>query len=160
MAELLQLPTPGTVLIFVHLCFDEIFLQFEYSTCPILFSRLFINWVFLLIFEHYLQLQFIGIFWENQKNWKISTNVISHNLVTFKKILEISNFYGLLEYCIVASASLFRFEAHTGLFRLLMKGIFDPYVLWPFDKKLIFYLVTRISTRRFTVNATQNIYKK
>ena len=38
-------------------------------------------------------------------------------------------------YRIVASASLSRFEAHVGLFRLLMhnysymKGIFDPYVL-------------------------------
>ena len=29
----------------------------------------------------------------------------------------------------VTSASLSRFEAHVGLFRLLMKGIFDPYVL-------------------------------
>ena len=32
-------------------------------------------------------------------------------------------------YSKVASASPSRFEAHTGLFRLLMKGIFDPYVL-------------------------------
>ena len=32
-------------------------------------------------------------------------------------------------YRIVASASPSRFEAHVGLFRLLMKGIFDPYVL-------------------------------
>ena len=38
----------------------------------------------------------------------------------------------------VASSSPSRIEAHAGLFRLLMKGIFDPYVLWPFDKKLIF----------------------
>ena len=28
-------------------------------------------------------------------------------------------------------------EAHAGFFRLLMKGIFDLYVVWPFDKKLI-----------------------
>ena len=28
-------------------------------------------------------------------------------------------------------------KAHAGFFRLFMKGIFDPYVLWPFDKKLI-----------------------
>ena len=32
-------------------------------------------------------------------------------------------------YRIVASSSLSRIEAHVGLFRLLMKGIFDPYVL-------------------------------
>ena len=28
-----------------------------------------------------------------------------------------------------------RLEAHAGVFKKLMKGIFDPYVLWPFDKK-------------------------
>ena len=28
-------------------------------------------------------------------------------------------------------------EAHSGFFRLLMKRIFNPYVLWPFDKTLI-----------------------
>ena len=39
-----------------------------------------------------------------------------------------------LAYCNNTS----RLEAHAGFFRLLMKGIFDPYVLWPFDKKLIF----------------------
>ena len=30
-----------------------------------------------------------------------------------------------------------RLEAHAGFFRLLMKGIFNSYILWPFDKKLI-----------------------
>ena len=34
-----------------------------------------------------------------------------------------------LGYFIVASTSPSCFEAHAGLFRLLMKGIFDPYVL-------------------------------
>ena len=33
------------------------------------------------------------------------------------------------EYCIVASTSPSHIEAHAGLFRSLMKGIFDPYVL-------------------------------
>ena len=32
-----------------------------------------------------------------------------------------------------------------------MKGIFSPYVLWPFDKKLIFWIVTRVSARDYTV---------
>ena len=41
-------------------------------------------------------------------------------------------------YRIVASSSPSRIEAHAGLFRLLMKEIFGPYVLWPFEKKLIF----------------------
>ena len=42
------------------------------------------------------------------------------------------------DYRIVASTSPSRFEAHAGLFRLLMKVIFDAYVLWPFSKKIIF----------------------
>ena len=32
-------------------------------------------------------------------------------------------------YCKVASFNTSRLEAHAGFFRLLMKGIFDPYVL-------------------------------
>ena len=38
----------------------------------------------------------------------------------------------------VTSSNTSCLEAHAGLFRLLMKGIFDPYVLGPYDKKLIF----------------------
>ena len=41
------------------------------------------------------------------------------------------------KYRNVASSNTSLLEAHAGFFRLLMKGIFDPYVLWPFDKKLI-----------------------
>jgi hypothetical protein len=44
------------------------------------------------------------------------------------------------------------FRSTWMLFRLLMKGIFYLYVLWPFDKKLISYLVTRIRTRNYTVD--------
>ena len=40
-------------------------------------------------------------------------------------------------YCKVASSNTSHLEAHAGFFRLLKKGIFDPYVLWPFDEKLI-----------------------
>ena len=32
-----------------------------------------------------------------------------------------------------------------------MNGIFDAYELWPFDKKLIFELVTLVNTCDFTV---------
>ena len=32
-----------------------------------------------------------------------------------------------------------------------MKGIFGPYVLWPLDQKLIFWIVTRVSARDYTV---------
>ena len=37
----------------------------------------------------------------------------------------------------VASSNTSHLEAHAGSFRSLMKSIFDPYVLCPFDKKLI-----------------------
>ena len=32
-----------------------------------------------------------------------------------------------------------------------MKGIFGPYVLWPLDKKLIVWIVTRVSGRDYMV---------
>ena len=34
-----------------------------------------------------------------------------------------------VKYCKVLSFNTSHLEAHTGFFRLLMKGIFDPYVL-------------------------------
>ena len=37
----------------------------------------------------------------------------------------------------VARSNTSRLEAHAGFFRLIMKGTFDPFVLWPFDKNLI-----------------------
>ena len=37
----------------------------------------------------------------------------------------------------VAGSNMSCLEAHAGFIRLLMKGIIDPYVLWPFDKKFI-----------------------
>ena len=55
------------------------------------------------------------------------------------------------KYRKVASSNTSRLEAHAGFFRLLMKGIFDAYVLWPFGKKLIFELVMCVSTRDSTV---------
>ena len=57
----------------------------------------------------------------------------------------------LLNYRIVASRSTSRLVTCLGLFRFLMKGIFSPYVLWPLDKKLIFWIVTRVSARDYTV---------
>ena len=34
-----------------------------------------------------------------------------------------------------------------------MKGIFGPYVLWPLDKKFIFWIVTRVSARDYRTRA-------
>ena len=45
--------------------------------------------------------------------------------------------------------------SHAGFFRLLMKGIFDPYIVWPFEKKLISWLVMCFSTCDFTVFVPQ-----
>ena len=57
-----------------------------------------------------------------------------------------------LNYRIVANASPSRFEAHAGLFRLLMKGIFDAYVcIVIFWQKNTFELVTRVSNHNSTV---------
>ena len=79
-------------------------------------------------------------------------------MISYFQILHMCcNYYSLTvshlwyKYRIVASSIPSRIEAHADLFRLLMKGIFDPYVLWPFDKKSIFLLVKRVSTRDFTV---------
>ena len=56
-----------------------------------------------------------------------------------------------LVYRIVASRSTSRLVTCLSLLRFIMKGIFGPYVLWPFDKKLIFWIVTRVSARDYTV---------
>jgi hypothetical protein len=60
----------------------------------------------------------------------------------------------------IASSNTSRLEAHACFFRLLMKRIFDPYVLCPFSKKLIFYLVTRIRTRDYTVFKSKMIWSQ
>ena len=75
------------------------------------------------------------------------------NITQIKKLKNInsyiclnnSNYRWLILFCRkkwttykkVASSNSSRLGAHEGFFRLLMKGIFDPYVLGPFDKKLI-----------------------
>ena len=50
-----------------------------------------------------------------------------------QKIIMLAKF---INYLIAASSNSSRLEAHAGIYRLLMKGIFDAYVLWPFDKKI------------------------
>ena len=49
-----------------------------------------------------------------------------------------------IEYRKVVSSNTSRLEAHVCIYRLLMKGIFDAYVMWPFDKKFIFELLIHI----------------
>ena len=45
--------------------------------------------------------------------------------------------YLQLKYCKVASSNTSRLEEHDGSSRLVMKGIFDPHVVWHFGKKLV-----------------------
>ena len=55
-----------------------------------------------------------------------------------------------MKYHKIASSSTSRLEAHVGSLRLLMKGIFGPYVLYvPFDKNLIFKLVKHTRTHNY-----------
>ena len=50
----------------------------------------------------------------------------------------------VVTYSKFASSNTSCLEAHACFFRLLMKGIFDPYLLRPFGQKLISLLVTRL----------------
>ena len=51
----------------------------------------------------------------------------------------------------ILSSNTSRLEAREGIFRLLMKGIFDPCVLWPFGKKFI-HLQSIVATREHNKN--------
>ena len=80
--------------------------------------------------------------------WQRSVQTI---LCSLSKILRSYNLFNHSWYRKIASSNTSHLEAHASFFRLLMKGIFDPYVLWPFDKKLISKLVTRVRTHDYTV---------
>ena len=74
---------------------------------------------------------------------KLHLRLKHSNRVSLKKHLQKDIFYGyhpvvLCQYRKVASSNTSYLEAHAGFFRLLMKGIFDTYVLCLLDKKLIF----------------------
>ena len=81
--------------------------------------------LFKFSFWHFILVTLDFVLCVNLIIWKVCSNV--HKIFHWQR-----------QYRIVASTSPSRIEAHAGLSRLLMKGIFDPYVLWPFDKKLIF----------------------
>ena len=63
---------------------------------------------------------------DKAKEDRYSISAISfHRNYSFLKVENVKIFI----YRKVASSNMSRLEAHTGFFRLLMKGIFDPYVL-------------------------------
>ena len=80
---------------------------------------------------------------------KVFTDILTKRLT-----LSFNELHTLFGYHKVTSSNTSRLEAHAGFFRLLMKGIFDPCVLYSFDKKLVSQLVTGISTRDSTVNSS------
>ena len=61
---------------------------------------------------------------------------------------------------VVASISLSCFEAYAGLFRLIVKGIFDAYVLWAFDENFIFELVMQWELVRISENSRLYVIDK
>ena len=90
-------------------------------------TRFIISIVFSQIFVEKWILGFVGF---AIREWLFGMGTIfSKSLVTYRK---------------VANSNTSCLEAHVGFFRWLMKGISDPYVLWLFDKKLIFWLVTAL----------------
>ena len=51
-------------------------------------------------------------------------------------------FGSLGKYRKVASFNTSCLDEHAGFFKLLMKGIFDSCVLWPFNEKLVTHVCT------------------
>ena len=102
------------------------------------FSNNFHIFILFLVFEQYVCISFLV-----RTDSMILAMCQSCRL--FKCIMQFA-------YCKVASSSPSCFEAHAGLFRLLMKGGFYAYVLWPVGKKFIFELVTSIRTQNSMVN--------
>lgn len=54
----------------------------------------------------------------------------------------------------VTCSNISHLEANVGIHRLLIKGMLDAYVLWPFEKKFIFELVKHDNTLDYTVMET------
>ena len=62
--------------------------------------------------------------------------------------MSIRNETIIINYRKVTNSNTSRLEAHAGFFRLVMTDlIFDPYVLWPFDIKVI----SQVRTPNYTV---------
>ena len=75
-------------------------------------------------FPHELY-QYVFMLPFSEQSW----SQISHFIGVFPHERHVFSSYMYVNYSIVASTSPSHFEAHAGLFRLLMKGIFDAYVL-------------------------------
>ena len=74
-------------------------------------------------------------------------------LFLFSYISFSQDFNDKIVYWKVASSNMSYLEAQAGIYWLLMKGIFDVYILQPFDKKSIFELLMSVHTHNFTVGS-------
>ena len=77
-----------------------------------------------------------------------------------KKNLLVSN--TLSKNCMyrkVASSNLSCFVKHRGYYGLVMKGIFDVYLPWPFGKKVILYLKDTYNSAAVAINMTFAFFK-
>ena len=70
--------------------------------------------------------------------WKLLRDIFKHNRQASWLVLYCSIGFIKFIYRKVVSSNTSCLDTHAGYFRLLMKGIFDLYVLSPFDKMLIF----------------------
>ena len=119
---------------------------FSVSRLPC-YSDLFFNILFLFP-------NIIVLFPNSLSCFRMPNTDLEHTISIFQLFLVFGSVYR-----IVASRSTSQLVTCLGLFRLLMKGIFGPYVLWPLDKKLIFWIVTRVSARDYTVAIMGNSEK-
>ena len=104
-----------------------------------------------LLTYRWLSIRLQHHYWRNTLGW----NPIWRNNLMFKYTSSTFSWYiyenimivRKIEYRKVASSNTSHLGAHAGFFKLLMERIFDPCVLWPFDKKCISELVTRVRSR-------------
>ena len=75
-------------------------------------------------------------------------------------VCPITHIYDVSEsiYLKFARINTFRWKARFRCYRLLVKGKFDVYLLWPFKEKMISYLVTHINARNPSVFHALNYF--
>ena len=107
--------------------------------------------------QHWLTKQLTKHYLQRKKNVaSFLRDVISGKLSLKKRLDDDLAFYLVLRrkkhmYRKVANSSLSRLVARFQIFRRLMKGKFDSYVLWPLTKKSQNWIVDCSTARNFTV---------
>ena len=86
-----------------------------------------------------------NLIWFNWSEWILVNHAVVSKMARFHQLKYIST------YPKVASSSMSRLVACFQIFRSLMKGKFDAYVLWPLAQKVQNWIVDRSTARDFTV---------